>query len=245
MTEYNKPKRKVDILLEGFFAVLSGVLLLTSGIDNQNSFPHPLSAEKEKEYLDRFHSGDMEARDILIKHNLRLIVYIAKKYTNYPDKDELLSVGTIGLIKAINTYKGDKSTALATYASRCIENEILMALRSYKKHRNNLSLYDEIGTDKDGNQLQIIDMLSIDEDTVYKQSEDEITRQSIRKIIEKYLKPRERKLLVMRFGLDGDEPKTQQETADILGISRSYVSRLEKAILSKLRTALKDENFEF
>ena len=106
MTEYNKPKRKVDILLEGFFAVLSGVLLLTSGIDNQNSFPHPLSAEKEKEYLDRFHSGDMEARDILIKHNLRLIVYIAKKYTNYPDKDELLSVGTIGLIKAINTYKG-------------------------------------------------------------------------------------------------------------------------------------------
>lgn len=172
-------------------------------------------------------------------------MYIAKKYTNYPDKDELLSVGTIGLIKAINTFKGDKSTALATYASRCIENEILMALRSYKKHRNNVSLYDEIGTDKDGNQLQIIDMLAIDEDTVYKQSEDDITRRGIRKIIKKYLKPREQKLLILRFGLEGDEPKTQQDTADVLGISRSYVSRLEKAILEKLRIALKEEKFEF
>ena len=141
------------ILLEGFFALLSGVLLLTSGIENNNSFPHPLSPDKEKEYLDKFHSGDLTARDVLVKHNLRLIVYIAKKYTNYPDKDELISVGTIGLIKAINTYKGDKSTALATYASRCIENEILMAMRSYKKRQNDLSLYDEVGTDKDGNPI--------------------------------------------------------------------------------------------
>ncbi len=182
---------------------------------------------------------------MLVKHNLRLIVYIAKKYTNYPDKDELISVGTIGLIKAINTYKGDKSTALATYASRCIENEILMTMRSYKKHQNDLSLYDEIGSDKDGTQLQIIDMLSVDEDTVYKKTEDAVTKESINKLIKKYLNGREKQLLIMRYGLNGAEPKTQQETANILGISRSYVSRLEKAVLEKLRTAIEKENLDF
>lgn len=194
--------------------------------------------------MEKFRLGDVDARDTLIKHNLRLVVYIAKKYTNYPDKDELLSVGTIGLIKAINTFKGDKSTTLATYASRCIENEILMTLRAQKKHSNNLSLYDEIGTDRDGNKLQIIDVLSVDEDSVFKQTEDEITRKSLRKIIRKHLTPREIKILNMRYGLLDDEPKTQQETASELGISRSYVSRLEKAILSKLRIALKEENFD-
>ncbi len=233
------------ILLEGFFALLSGVLLLTSGIENNNSFPHPLSPDKEKEYLDKFHSGDLTARDVLVKHNLRLIVYIAKKYTNYPDKDELISVGTIGLIKAINTYKGDKSTALATYASRCIENEILMAMRSYKKRQNDLSLYDEVGTDKDGNPITIIDTLSIDEDTVYKQSEDAITRDSLRKLVDSSLKLREKQLLYYRFGLLDGVPLTQQETADKLGISRSYVSRLEKAVLKKLRTATEKDNLEF
>ena len=194
--------------------------------------------------MEKFRLGDVEARDTLIKHNLRLVVYIAKKYTNYPDKDELLSVGTIGLIKAINTFKGDKSTTLATYASRCIENEILMTLRAQKKHSNNLSLDDEIGTDRDGNKLQIIDVLSVDEDSVFKQTEDEITRKSLRKIIRKHLTPREIKILNMRYGLLDDEPKTHQETASELGISRSYVSRLEKAILSKLRIALKEENFD-
>ncbi len=236
---------EVLILLEGFFALISGVLLLTSGIESPNSFPHPLSPEKEKYYLDRFHSGDIGARDVLVRHNLRLIVYIAKKYTNYPDKDELLSVGTVGLIKAINTYKGDKSTALATYASRCIENEILMAMRSYKKHQNDLSLYDEIGTDRDGNQLQIIDMLSVDEDTVYKVTEDAVTREGVQKLIKKNLNEREIKLLTLRYGLGGEEPLTQQETANLLGISRSYVSRLEKAVLEKLRTAIERENLEF
>ena len=195
--------------------------------------------------MDKFHAGDISARDVLVKHNLRLIVYIAKKYTNYPDKDELISVGTIGLIKAINTYKGDKSTTLATYASRCIETEILMAMRSYKKHQNDLSLYDEIGTDKDGNQLQIIDMLSVDEDTVYKKTEDAVTRQGIKKLIDKHLGEREKKLIIMRYGLAGDEPMSQQETANVLGISRSYVSRLEKAVLQKLRTAINNENLEF
>ncbi len=237
--------RQVNILLEGFFAALSGILLLTSGIENNNSFPHPLSPEKEKYYLERFQAGDVSARDTLVKHNLRLIVYIAKKYTNYPDKDELISVGTIGLIKAVNTYKGDKSTTLATYASRCIENEILMAMRSYKKRQNDLSLYDEIGTDNDGNQLKIIDMLSIDEETMYKKTENDVTRQGLLKLINKHLNTREKQLIDLRYGLTDGEGKTQQETADILGISRSYVSRLEKAVLEKLRTAIKDENLEF
>lgn len=180
----------------------------------------------------------------MVKHNLRLIVYIAKKYTNYPDKDELISVGTIGLIKAVNTFKGDKSTTLATYASRCIENEILMAMRSYKKHQNDLSLYDEVGTDNDGNQLKIIDTLSVDEETVYKTTEDAVMKEGIKKLMNNHLNEREKTIIDMRYGLS-DEPKTQQEVATALGISRSYVSRIEKAVLQKLRTAIINENLDF
>lgn len=182
---------------------------------------------------------------MLIKHNLRLVVYIAKKYTNYPDKDELISVGTVGLIKAINTYKPNKSTALATYASRCIENEILMAMRGYKKRRNNISLYENVGADKEGNDIALIDMLSVDEETVYGELETGFVRESLESLIVKYLEPREKKLICMRYGLNSDGPLTQQETAKILGISRSYVSRLEKAALKKLRAGIAKEKIEF
>ncbi len=218
---------------------------MTAGIENNNAFPHPLSPEKEAEYLNKFHSGDMSARDVLIRHNLRLVVYISKKYTNYPDKDELVSVGTVGLIKAINTYKPNKSTALATYASRCIENEILMAMRGYKKRRNDVSLYENVGSDKDGNDVNLIDMLAVDEESVYAAVENRLVRESLVSLVSKYLEKREKDLIRMRYGLATGIPMTQQETAKRLGISRSYVSRLEKTALKKLKAAIRKENIEF
>jgi RNA polymerase sporulation-specific sigma factor len=231
------------MLLEGFFTILSNILLFTSKIENNNSFPHPLSGEKEAEYLAKFKLGDMDARDTLIKHNLRLVVYIAKKYTNYPDHDELVSVGTLGLIKAINSYEQGKGTQLATYASRCIENEILMSMRSYRKLQNTVSLYENIGRDKDGNETELIDVLSIDEETVYGQLENEMVRTGLLNTVNKHLNPREQKIVLLRFGLQNGIAHTQQEVSDLLGISRSYVSRIEKASLEKLRDAMKNENF--
>ncbi|MCL2631369.1 MAG: RNA polymerase sporulation sigma factor SigK [Firmicutes bacterium] len=231
------------MLLEGFFAIISNILLFSSRVENNNSFPHPLSSEKEAEYIKKFKGGDMEARDILIKHNLRLVVYIAKKYTNYPDQDELISVGTLGLIKAINSYESGKGTQLATYASRCIENEILMTMRSFKKLAGTVSIYENVGRDKDGNETQLIDMLSVDEETVYNQLENEMVRNGLLKIIDKHLLAREKKIILLRFGLSGGYPQTQQEVSDKLGISRSYVSRIEKATLAKLKTAIEEENF--
>lgn len=242
--EYNNLARGFIIIIEGFFALLSNILLLTSGIENANSFPHPLSHEKEKEYLEKYRAGDMKAREVLINHNLRLVVYIAKKYVNYPDKDELLSVGTYGLIKAIDSYKPGKSTTLATYASRCIENEILMAMRGYKKRRSDVSIYDRVGADKEGNDVAIVDMLAVDEDTVYTNMEAELKRGTLKRLMERTLKPREKQLICYRYGLNDDVPLTQQETAERLGISRSYVSRMEKAALIKLRREIESENIE-
>lgn len=171
-------------------------------------------------------------------------MYIAKKYTNYPDQDELVSVGTLGLIKAINSFEEGKGTQLATYASRCIENEILMALRGYKKQQGNISLYENIGRDKDGNDMMLIDMLSIDEETVYGQLENEMLKKSLLTIIDKYLNERERVIVKYRFGLQDGTLLTQQEVSDILGISRSYVSRIEKSSLKKLKEAISKENLQ-
>ena len=232
------------MILEGFFALLSNIMILSAGIDTGNSFPQPLSKEREKEFLLKAAAGDREARDALVKHNLRLVAYIAKKYVNYPDKDELLSVGTYGLIKAIDSYKPGKSTTLATYASRCIENEILMAMRGYKKRRSDVSIYDRVGADKEGNDVAIVDMLAVDEDTVYTNMEAELKRGTLKRLMERTLKPREKQLICYRYGLNDDVPLTQQETAERLGISRSYVSRMEKAALIKLRREIESENIE-
>ena len=232
------------MLLEGFFTVLSNILLFTSKIDNNNSFPHPLSSEKEAEYLAKFKAGDMSARDILIKHNLRLVAYIAKKYTNYPDQEELVSVGSLGLMKAINTYELGKGTQLATYASRCIENEILMCLRSQRKLAGTISLYENVGRDKDGNETELIDILSIDEETVYASLENEMVKNAILKLIDKHLSPREKKIVLLRFGLQDALIRTQQEVSDILKISRSYVSRIEKSALEKLKAGMADDGFQ-
>ena len=220
--------------------------MLSAKIDNTNSFPHPLSPEKEKEYLIKFKKeGDLDARNILIKHNLRLVVFIAKKYVNYPDNDELISVGTLGLIKAINTYNIDKGSQLATYASRCIENEILMLMRAYKKRAQDVSIYDSVGCDKEGNELPIIDLLQTSDESVYDQLDSEFLKKTLKKIMDKYLTQREKTIIEMRFGFDGGDEKTQQNVADEMGISRSYVSRIEKKALIKLKKGIREEKIQF
>lgn len=234
------------MILEGFFALLSNLLLFTSGIDAGNSFPHPLSPEKEREYIRKFkRDGDLEARNILIKHNLRLVVFIAKKYVNYPDNDELISIGIMGLMKAINSFNPDKGSQLATYASRCIENEILMAMRGYKKRAADLSIYESIGSDKNGNEVTIIDLLQTDEDSVYSKLDAEFMKKTVKNLMTKYLTERERKIITMRFGLNDDAPMTQQTVADGMSISRSYISRIEKKALLKLREAFQREQISF
>jgi len=200
------------------------------------SFPKPLSTTEEKSYLLQYKNGSQEARSILIERNLRLVAHIVKKYSA-PDKeiDDLISIGTIGLIKAIDTFDSDKGIRLATYASRCIDNELLMMLRSGKKQSKEVYLYEPIGADKEGNEINLLDIIeSVDEDIV-----DTLeTRENIvklKKFVQKLLTDREKEIIILRYGLEGGEEVTQREIAVRLGISRSYVSRIEKKALKKLR----------
>ena len=207
-------------------------------LGNTGSFPRPLKAEEEREYLARFAQGDMEARNKLIEHNLRLVSHILKKYyVQASDQDDLLSIGTIGLIKGISTFKPDKNVRLATYASRCVENEILMYFRSQRKYQGDVSLSDSIESDREGNALSLMDVISVDDDML----ENLDTRDScakVRKCVQSCLTPREAKVVTLRYGLDGEGPRTQREIAAACGISRSYVSRLEKKALGKLREGM-------
>lgn len=204
------------------------------GYLSNSSFPHPLSEAEEAEYLARLKQKDEEARNILIEHNLRLVAHITKKFENSGEEvDDLISIGTMGLIKAINTFDPDKGTRLATYAARCIENEILMHLRSKKKHRGEVSLYDPIGMDKEGNEICLLDILGTDRDTVVEEVEYYYDQEIIRKQIQ-YLSKREKRVLELRYGLFNGLRRTQKEIAKKLGISRSYVSRIEKKAIEKL-----------
>lgn len=232
-------------MLEGFFLLLKNLLIFSSYVDNKNSFPNPLSKEKEAEYLLLAQDGDNEAKEMLIRHNLRLVAHIAKKYTNYPDNDELISVGSIGLIKAINSYKLGKGTQLATYASKCIENEILMTLRAGKKHRNNISLQEPVGIDREGNEITLIDLVSTQADTVIQGVEQNILMERLLHITKNILDEREYQIIVQRYGLGGASALTQREVADAFNISRSYVSRIEKRALDKIRTHIKKEELYF
>ncbi|MBQ2714019.1 MAG: RNA polymerase sporulation sigma factor SigK [Clostridia bacterium] len=228
-------------MFEGLFLLLKDMLLFSSFVSPNNSFPRPLSAEKEKEYVERAVKGDKEARDVLIKHNLRLVVHIVKKYNNYPDVDELISVGSIGLIKAVNTFTPEKGTQLATYASRCIENEILMTLRAGKKRRGDVSLYDAVGVDKEGNEITLIDMLHTDEDGIFDEVERSMINEKLMDIVKKVLDTREYEIISLRYGLTGGKPLTQREVAVLHDISRSYVSRIEKKAIEKIRRVAKRE----
>lgn len=200
-----------------------------------NSFPKPLSAKEENEYLIKAKNGDIKARNKLVEHNLRLVAHIIKKYyATSADHDDLVSIGTIGLIKAINTFKVDKNIRLSSYASRCIENEILMHFRNNRKSSQDLSLNETIDIDKDGNSLTLIDVLSVD----YDFADDldlKLKSKKLGEYINSELDDREKKVIIMRYGLDGKNPLTQREVADKLGISRSYISRIEKKALQNLK----------
>lgn len=228
--------------LESLFLLLKNLVIFSSYVTEKSSFPKPLSKEKEEEYVRLTEQGDKEAKEILIKHNLRLVAHIAKKYANYGDNDELISVGSIGLIKAVDSFKTGRGTQLATYASRCIENEILMTLRVTKKHRQSVSLSDPIGVDKDGNELTIMDMLS-EGGSVIEDVESNILMEKLGEITSKCLTGREYEIVKMRYGLGGVPALTQREVATKFGISRSYVSRIEKHALAKIKERLVEEEF--
>ncbi|MGF7185392.1 RNA polymerase sporulation-specific sigma factor [Desulfitispora alkaliphila] len=220
--------------LAAFLALLvKGITLLVSYISN-NAFPHPLSAKEERYYLQELSQGDENARNILVEHNLRLVAHITKKFEGTGEEvDDLISIGTIGLIKGINTFNPDKGAKLATYAARCIENEILMHLRAIKKARGEVSIYDPIGTDKDGNEITLIDVLGTDPNEVAEVVENNFEYKRLLEKVQK-LSKRERKVLELRYGLFNQLKQTQRDIAKSLGISRSYVSRIEKKALQKL-----------
>ena len=226
-------------MLESALILLLNSMLLMLRIAPGDSFPKPLRREEEKEYLDRWLAGDLEARNILVEHNLRLVAHIVKKYYQNDDADDLISIGSIGLIKGIHTYRPDKGVRLATYASRCIENEILMAFRARRKTAGDVSLSEALDTDEDGGGLRIMDVIATEDDLADQIGSRELC-QKLREHIGQCLNEREARIICLRYGLDGANPMTQLETARECGISRSYVSRLEKRALEKLRTALEE-----
>ena len=200
------------------------------------SFPQPLSAAQEASYLRQYQNGDMHARDILIERNLRLVAHIVKKYIHSgKETDELISIGIIGLVKAVNTYNFDKGSRLATYAARCIDNELLMLMRGDKKRSREVSLYDPIGTDKEGNEITLLSIIEHNNEDVVEQLARKQSLQKLSKIISEVLTPREYFVVIRRYGLFGHSESTQRELASQLNISRSYVSRIEKKDLEKLR----------
>ncbi|MDP9727347.1 RNA polymerase sporulation sigma factor SigK [Alicyclobacillus tolerans] len=218
--------------------LLKDVSLFVSHVKN-HTFPQPLSAEQEAEFIRRMENGDGEARNLLIEHNLRLVAHVAKKFTTrQEDADDFISIGTIGLIKAVESYHSGKGTKLATYAARCIENEILMHLRSVKRHRKDAYLSDPIGTDKDGNELTIADLLGSDPDAVVDHVDLTWEKQKMFELMPT-LPEREREVLCKRYGLPYGEERTQREIAQELGISRSYVSRIEHRALTKLHERMR------
>ena len=205
------------------------------------AFPEPLSPEEEEKYIDLMLKGDTNARNILIEHNLRLVAHVAKKYTNYQkDIDELISIGTVGLIKGISTYKNTKGSRLATYTARCIDNEILMYLRSAKKLQNNISLQSAVGIDKEGNEVTLEEKLADPTPSVEETLSSNAEQKVLQSLIDKVLTSREKFIINLRYGLNNTQEKTPREIASSIGISRSYVSRIEKKALSKLRKAMND-----
>ncbi|CAN2250091.1 RNA polymerase sporulation sigma factor SigK [Bacillus vallismortis] len=224
-------------MVTGVFAALGFVVkelvFLVSYVKN-NAFPQPLSSSQEKKYLELMAKGDEHARNMLIEHNLRLVAHIVKKFENTgEDAEDLISIGTIGLIKGIESYSAGKGTKLATYAARCIENEILMHLRALKKTKKDVSLHDPIGQDKEGNEISLIDVLKSENEDVIDTIQLNMELEKVKQYID-ILDDREKEVIVGRFGLDLKKEKTQREIAKELGISRSYVSRIEKRALMKM-----------
>ena len=214
-------------------------LFFSLSLSSTSSFPKPLKAEEERECLERMAQGDLEARNKLIEHNLRLVAHIVKKYFSQTgDQDDLISIGTIGLIKGVTTFKPDKNVRLATYASRCIENEILMHFRAQRKLQNEVSLSDTLEAAGEEGNLSLMDTIAVDDDMLEKLDARQAC-EKVRRCVAECLDERERTVIVMRYGLDGERPRTQRETAEKCGISRSYISRIEKRALARLKEEMR------
>ena len=225
-----------DLLLN----LIQELIFFAGYVGNGNAFPKQLSKKDEEKYLSLYKEGDQSAKNILIEHNLRLVAHIAKKYGNENNMDDLISVGIVGLIKGINTISPDKNPRLVTYISRCIENEILMLLRSSKKTANDISLDEPIGIDKEGNNMTFSDILPADTRDIVEEISLKVDVKKLYSILNKVLTPNELNIISWRYGLNNKKRKTQKEIAALLGISRSYVSRIEKKALKKLKTAMSE-----
>lgn len=228
------------MIYENLGKFIGKVYCFSSYVDTAQSFPQPLSKEEELEALKKVAKGDKKARDLVITHNLRLVAHIVKKYPHTLEADDLISVGSIGLIKAVDSYKIDKGTKFSTYASRCIENEILMLIRSNKRHKGVISLSSPCPGTSDDKELELEQMLQADLTDIFDQVEQGCTVESIKRDIFKELKPMERKVIVERFGLEDGDAKTQNEVAKQLKISRSYVSRIETKAIKMIRECMPD-----
>ena len=231
----------LELTISGFLAFLGSGLFVLGYISNNNIFPESLSVEEEKVYVQKMQNGDEEAKNILIEHNLRLVAHVCKKYNNTNiDQDDLISIGSIGLIKGINSYNPEKSIKLSTYISKCIDNEILMYLRSNKKTSSEVYLEDPIGKDKDDNTVRLGEVLENNDKPIEEEVDLKMKISKLYEKIKKVLKNRGRTIIELRFGLNGKEPKTQKEIAKDMGISRSYVSRIETKAIGKLAREIKE-----
>jgi RNA polymerase sporulation-specific sigma factor len=231
------------MIIAAVFEAFRQLYLMISYISNVNSFPKPLTAKEEQHYIRLYEQGDVNAKNILIERNLRLVAHVAKKYSaSGKDADDLISIGTIGLIKGINSFNSKKGTRLSTYIARCIENEILMFIRSKKKVKNEVSIDEPIGFDKEGNQITFNDVLGSSDEEVIDEVSDKIQIAKLYSGINSTLQGREKTVLELRYGLRNGKELTQKEVSKILGISRSYVSRIEKKAITKLKKKLHNKN---
>ena len=225
------------------FYILGKITFFTGAIFSSSSFPKPLKPEEEKALIKKMKEGDSSARDELIEKNLRLVAHVAKKYQGSAEQDDLISVGSIGLIKAVDTFNPEKNVSLATFAARCIENEMLMLLRANKKYKCEVSLSESIGQDKDGNEMTLADMLFVKDETVFEKVDKALVARELKKQVKRILSKREYTVISLRYGLDAERTYAQREVALMLKISRSYVSRIEKKSIEKLKAELKKEQF--
>lgn len=233
------------MIYESFSKFMGRICCFTSFVSSIQGFPKPLSKEEEIEWIEKLKKGDKNAREVLINHNLRLVAHIVKKYSNSLEADDLISVGTIGLIKAVDSYDGNKGVLLSTYASRCIENEILMLIRSNKKHRDTISLNTLLSPKNDSDDLELANLIpSEDDEDVFEQVETNCLMQDVLVVMERELTKMEQEIIKYRYGICGYPLKTQKEVAEIFGISRSYISRIENKILKTLQKNLSKETYE-
>lgn len=221
---------------------IRGIFVFAGYVDSHGAFPKKLSPQEEATLLARLAEGDEDAGNELIERNLRLVAHIARKYKAHGrELDDLIQIGSLGLIKAVSTYTEGRGKSFAAYAGRCVENEILMSIRAERKRRGEVSLEEPVGVDRDGNEITLADVLGTDEDAVFGEASDRITSERLRQAVDDLPDERERGIMILRFGLDGGEPLPQREVGRLMGISRSYVSRIEKKAVLRLKNALENE----